>query len=47
MMQQRMQKTRFRDVDHSRKSQIAIIIQASWHNILTYKYSILQQIKNK
>ena len=38
MMQQRTQKTRFLNVGHSRKSQIAVIIQASWRNsILTFK----------
>ena len=46
MMQQQTQKTRFFNVGHTRKSQIAGIIQASWHNnISTFKYSILQQIK--
>ena len=45
MMQQRTQKTRFRNTDHTRKSQTAVIIQASWHNhILTFNYSTLQQI---
>ena len=41
-------KTRFLNVDQTRQSQIAVIIQASWHNhISTFKHRILLQIKNK
>ena len=41
--QKRTQKTRFLHVGYTRKLQIAIIIQASWHinNISTFKSSIL------
>ena len=31
-MQQRIQKSAFFRVGHKRKSQIAVIIQATWHN---------------
>ena len=48
MIQQRMQKMHFLNIGHTKKSQIAITTQASWHNnITTLKYSILQQIKNQ
>ena len=38
----------FLNVDHTRQSQIAVIIQARQHNnISTFKHTILLQIKNK
>ena len=41
MMQQQMQKTCFLNVGRMRKSQIAVIMQASWHNNSIFKYSIM------
>ena len=45
IMQQRTQKTHYLNVGHTRKSLIAVIIQASRHNnISTFKWNLLQQI---
>ena len=40
LMMQRTQKTHFLNVGHTGKSHIAIIVQASWHNISTFKQNI-------
>ena len=47
MMQQRMQKTRFLNVGHTRKSQIADIIEASWHNDINCHHVLLAIFKQK
>ena len=43
MMQQRTQKTRFLNVGHTRKSQIAVITQASWHSNTNFQSQSVSQ----
>ena len=38
-MQEQTQKTRFLHVGHTRKSQIAVIIQTRWHSNTVFEFS--------